>query len=315
MKFSLTFCLLFTLLSASAQITYETVFVDYDSAWQFKNLKIIPIRKKGGGGLPGYGGDLVPLGEALKKGLITVTERGSTSFENVHYLRFNTHTKKSVYISGGEIVSGGRQDRIVVRDTILRPSEKDQYVPVMCVEEGRWSEKEKKFEYGNFANNHLRKVVDSTPNQVLIWGEIDRQLQAGAFKNKSFAYLSRYQDKKYMLKHDEYFHFFMDKFARSDSNVVGFVALTGDKIIGTDVFAGTDLFYPQLDPLLHGYIDEAINSGAPVILKDPPVKRYMNALLKDEASQEAFVRDKGKIFRDGGMVIHVNTYTKDEPVQ
>lgn len=118
-----------------------------------------------------------------------------------------------------------------------------------------------------------------------------------------------------MLKHDEYFRFFMDKFAKTDSNVVGFVALTGDKIIGTDIFAGTDLFYPQLDPLLHGYIDEAINAGLPVLLKNPPVKRYMDALLKDEASQEEFVRDKGKIFKDGGMVIHVNTYTKDEPVK
>ena len=315
MKFSLTFCLLFSLLTASAQITYESVYVDYDSAWQFKNLKIIPVRKKGGGGMPGYGGDLVPLAEALKKGLVTVTERGTTAIENVHYLRFNTHTDKSVYISGGEIVAGGRQDRIVVRDTILRPSTKDQYVPVMCVEEGRWSDKEKKFEYGNFANNHLRKVLDSTPSQVLIWAEIDRQLQEGAFKNKTFSYLSRYQDKKYMLKHDEYFRYFMDKFAKTDSNVVGFVALTGDKIIGTDIFAATGLFYPQLDPLLHGYIDEAINSGLPVILKDPPVKRYMDALLKDEASQEAFVRDKGKIFKDGGVVIHVNTYTKDEPVK
>jgi len=314
-KFSLTFCLLLTLLSASAQLTYETVYVDYDSAWTFKNLKIIPVRKKGGGGLPGFGGDVVPLGEALKKGMVTVTERGTTSFENVHWLRLNTHTNKSVYISGGEIVAGGRQDRMIVHDTILKPSTKDQYVPVMCVEEGRWSDKEKKFEYGNYANNHLRKVMDSGHNQVLIWGEIDRQLQAGAFKNKSFAYLSRYQDKKYMTVHDEYFRFFMGKFAKTDSNVVGFVALTGDKIMGTDIFAGTDLFYPQLDPLLHGYIDEAVNAGAPVMLKDPPVKRYMDALLKDEASQEKFVRDKGTIFRDEGRVIHVNTYTKDEPVK
>ncbi|HVS95865.1 MAG TPA: DUF6569 family protein [Puia sp.] len=315
MKLSLTFCLLLTLLSASAQLTYETVYVDYDSAWTFRNLKIIPVRKKGGGGLPGFNGQMVPLGEALKKGIVTVTERGSTSFENVHWLRLNTHTDKSVYIAGGEIIGGGRQDRMIVHDTIIRPSSKDQYVPVMCVEEGRWSNKEKKFEYGNFANNHLRKVMDSAHNQVLIWGEIDRQLQAGAFKNKSFAYLSRYKDKKYMTVHDEYFHFFMDKFAKTDSNVVGFAALTGDKIIGTDIFASTDLFYPQLDPLLHGYIDEAVNAGAPVMLKDPPVKRYMDALLKDESSQEEFVRDKGSIFRDGGMVIHINTYTKDEAVK
>lgn len=311
----MTTCLFFTLLSASAQLTYETLYVDYDSAWTFKNLKIIPVRRKGGGGGPRPGGEIVPLYSALNKGLITVTERGTTALENVHWLRFNTHGKTPVYISGGEIISGGRQDRMIVRDTILQPMDKDQYVPVMCVEEGRWSDKEKKFAYGNFANNDLRKTLDSTHSQVQIWLEIQRQLQNGKFKNNTDAYLSRFQDKKYIQASNEYFKFFMDHFARTDSNVVGFVAITGDKIIGTDIFDGTDLFYPQLDPLLHGYIDEAMEAGKPVTLKDPPVKRYMGQLLKDEASQEAFVKDKGKIFKEGGHVIHVNTYTKETPVQ
>ena len=313
MKFFLTLGLFFCLLSTEAQITYETVYVDYDSAWQFKNLKIIPIRRKNPGGMPRGMGDVVTLSQALSKGLVSVTERGTTSFENVHWLRFNTHSNKSVYISGGEIISGGRQDRMIVRDTILHPSEKDQYVPVMCVEEGRWSEKEKKFGYGNYANTDLRKVLDSTHNQVLIWREVDRQLQAGGFKNNSLAYLSRYQDKKYIAASDEYYRFFRDKLARTDSNVVGFVAISGDKIIGSDVYNATDLFYNQADPLLHGYIDEAMQSGAPVTLKDPPVHRYMDKLLKDEASQAAFVRDNGAIFREGGVVVHINTLYKVTP--
>lgn len=313
MKFFLTLGLLFCLLSAGAQITYETVYVDYDSAWQFKNLKIIPIRRKNPGGTPSGMGDVVTLSQAMSKGLVTVTERGTTSFDNVHWLRFNTHSNKSVYISGGEIISGGRQDRMIIRDTILNPSEKDQYVPVMCVEEGRWSEKEKKFGYGNYANTGLRKVLDSTHNQVLIWREVDRQLQAGGFKNNSLAYLSRYRDKKYIKASDDYFNFFRDKLARTDSNVVGFVAVSGDKVIGSDVYNSTDVFYNQADPLLHGYIDEAMQSGAPVTLKDPPVHRYMDKLLKDEASQEAFVRDNGAIFREGGVVVHVNTFYKETP--
>jgi hypothetical protein len=74
----------------------------------------------------------------------------------------STRIRINRYISAaGEIIFGGRQDRMIIRDTILNPSEKDQYVPVMCVEEGRWSEKEKKFGYGNYANSDLRKVLDS----------------------------------------------------------------------------------------------------------------------------------------------------------
>ena len=304
----------FSLLSARAQLTYQTLAVDYDSAWQFKNLRIIPIRMKAGGGAPTGGGgqpDIVSLSQALKEGLVTVTERGTASIDNVHWLRFNTHTDKPVFIGGGEIVGGGRQDRMVIRDTILEPSVRDQYVPVMCVEEGRWSEKEKKFAYGNFANPHLRKVLDSTRNQVLVWREVDRQLQTGAFKNTTQSYLSRNIDKKFIQLNDEYFNFFRQKFMSTDSNVVGFVAISGDKVIGSDIFAGRNLFYQQLEPILKSYIDEAVLFGAPVKLPDPPIRRYIDKLLKDEASQEAFVRGNGKIFRQQGRVIHVNTFLKE----
>ncbi|HTR28160.1 MAG TPA: DUF6569 family protein [Puia sp.] len=312
MRCLLSLCFSFLLLSASAQITYETVYVDYDSSWLFRNLKIIPIRHKGGGGMPGSTGmDVVPLGEALSKGLVTVTERGTTSFENVHWLRFNTKSNKSVYIGGGEIITGGRQDRMIVRDTILNPSEKDQYVPVMCVEEGRWSEKEKKFGYGNYANSDLRKTLDSGKNQVLIWHEIDRQLQEGKFKNTTFAYESKWLDKKYVLQGEDYFKFFMDKFRRSDSTIVGFIALSGDKVIGSDVFDGTYLFYHQLEPLLRGYIDEALSGGAPVTVQETAVRRYADKLLKDEKTQEEFVKDNGKIFRMSGHVFHINTFVKE----
>lgn len=312
MKCLVSFLLLLCFVSGYGQLTYATLSVDYDSAVVFKNLKLIPIRRKGGGGEPGTAGEAVPLNQAISQGLVTVTERGTTSFENVHWLRFNTHSDKPVYIAGGEIIAGGRQDRMVIRDTILAPSPKDQYVPVMCVEEERWSEKEKKFAYGGFANMHLRKVLDSSRNQVLIWKEVADQLDSGKFKNKSLAYLSRNEDKKYVQAGDEYFRYFRDKFQQKDSTIVGFVAVSGNKIIGSDIFAGRHLFYQQLEPLLRGYIDEAILFGAPVSLPDPPVKKYMDKLLKDEPSQEEFVKKNGKIFRQNGQVVHVNTFLKDQ---
>jgi len=311
-KCLVSFLLLLCFASGYGQLTYATLSVDYDSAVVFKNLKLIPIRRKGGGGEPGTAGGAVPLNQAISQGLVTVTERGTTSFDNVHWLRFNTHSDKPVYIAGGEIIAGGRQDRMVIRDTILAPSPKDQYVPVMCVEEERWSEKEKKFAYGGFANMHLRKVLDSSRNQVLIWKEVADQLDSGKFKNKSLAYLSRNEDKKYVQAGDEYFRYFRDKFQQKDSTIVGFVAVSGNKIIGSDIFAGRHLFYQQLEPLLRGYIDEAILFGAPVSLPDPPVKKYMDKLLKDEPSQEEFVKKNGKIFRQNGQVVHVNTFLKDQ---
>jgi hypothetical protein len=291
---------------AFAQITYETVFVDYDSAWQYKNLKLIPIRqKKKPEGPPS---NLISLSQALSQGLATVTERGTASTENVHWLRINNNSNKSILINSGEIISGGRQDRMMMRDTILSPSEKDQYVQVMCVEEGRWSEKEKKLLYGNFANPRLRKVLDENKNQVLIWKEIDNQLQQGGFKSATNEYLSRTIEKKPTSFGEEYFNFFKEKFKKSDSTIVGFVAISGNKIIGSDIYAEANLFYNQLEPLLRGYTDEAAYFGTPVSIADKTVKDYIDKLLMDEKTQQEFVNKNGKIFRYNGRVIHINTF-------
>ena len=51
MKISLTIiCLFLCRLLEAQEITYDNVYVDYDSAIEFKNLRIIPIRPKNGFG-------------------------------------------------------------------------------------------------------------------------------------------------------------------------------------------------------------------------------------------------------------------------
>jgi len=293
-------------MAVQAQLTYETLYVDYDSVWEFKNLKIIPIHPKHGqgNGLPG----VITLSQAIQQGLATITERGTASTENVHFLRINNHSDKSLLISSGELIAGGRQDRMVAHDTILAPDGKDQYIPVMCVEENRWSEKEKKFVYSNFANPYLRKVLEQNKNQVLIWKEISTELDQGQIKSKTLAYLSRNADKKMVFANEEYFKFFQNKFQHADSSIVGFLAISGNKVIGSDIFNDRNLFYGQLNPLLHGYIDGAVLYGAPPKMPLDDIKEYMDKLLKDEHSQEAFVKYNGKIFRHQGQVVHVNTF-------
>ena len=310
LKYLLFWWLLMVSQKALSQITYETVWVDYDSAWQYKNLKIIPIRGKNHPGNPLLGGpgNIISLSQALNSGLATISERGTASTENVHWLRINNHSDKSILINSGEVISGGRQDRIVSRDTIMAPSPRDEYIPVMCVEEERWSDKEKKFTHSNFANSRLRKAVDISKNQVLIWREIGNQLEQGGVKSNTLAYLSRSLDKKNLPLSDDYFQYFLKKFRESDSTIVGFVCLSGNKIIGSDIYAGTNLFYPQLEPLLRGYIDDALFFGSPVTLPDKPVREYMDKILTDTHTQEEFVPRNGKIFRQFGQVIHINTF-------
>ncbi|HYF33381.1 MAG TPA: DUF6569 family protein [Chitinophagaceae bacterium] len=292
-----------------AQLTYENLHVDYDSAWQYKNLKVIPIRWKGAGnpGLP-VTGETITLNEALQKGLARVSERGSASTENVHWLIIENLSHKNIFIPGGDIIAGGRQDRMITRDTIMLARESRMQVPVMCVEEGRWSDREKKFVYQKQANMHLRKVLDKSRNQVLIWREIFNELDKDKVKAATFSYLARNQDKKFAALEKEYWDHFQQRFKNSDSTVIGIVCVSGDKVIGCDIFAGTNLFYGQLQPMLLGYIDEAIVHGATITAPDAKVKAYMDELLRSEASQQAFIRERGKAFYHNGKIIHITTY-------
>lgn len=306
MRLFLLILVFFSWFSASSQLTYRELSVEYDSAMEYRNLKIIPIvRKPQGGGAP----RMLSLGQAIQSGQVVVSERGTASTENVHWLRINNKTNLPLFIASGEIIMGGRQDRMVLRDTILVPvGGRDQYVSVMCVEEDRWSDKEKKFAYLGFANPSLRKVVDQSRNQVLIWKEIFEQLDSHKIKSPTLAYASQQLDKKNSLMEAEYLEYFNRRVQKSDSNWIGFVCMTGDRILGADIFISENMFYNEWQSLAKGFILEAINRGRPVKVDDERVKKYLDKFLTDEKSQEAYLKKNGKIFRYDGKVIHLTAF-------
>lgn len=288
-----------------AQLTYETVGVDYDSAWKYKSLQLVPIRAKGPGG---GGGNTISLSRAIREGLVTMSERGSASTENVHWLRLNNRSDKTLYISSGETFSGGRQDRMVSADTLLRPTGRDQYIPVMCIEEGRWSEKERKIVYVDYADVALRRVLDRSHNQVLVWKEVLAQLDSAGVKAPTLAYHAFQQNKTIVAKEDEYLRFFSDRLRNADSSIIGIICVTGGRVIGSDIFRDRNMFFDELEPLLRGYIREAVLRGSEPVLPDKDIKLYMDKILTNEKMQDDYCRKNGKIFRDAGRVIHVTSY-------
>ena len=309
MKKLLTICFLFLFVQEiCSQITYDQVLVDYDSAIEYKNLKLIPVRRKGPAN-PG-GADLISLNAAIRKGYVQVSERGTASTENVHWLRIKNNSKNPVFIASGELLAGGRQDRVVTNDTVLLPNGRDQYVSVMCVEENRWSKKEKKFTYQNYANPKLRRVIDHERNQLLIWKEIFHQLDSSKIVAPTLSYVSRRIEKKLITPQDEYMRHFRQRIKQQDSSIVGFVCVTGNKVMGSDIFSFGNLFYEEMDALLHGYVEEAISYGAKPVMRDEQIMTYTDKFLKDEGRQEQYLKKNGKMFRFQGKVIHITSYSE-----
>jgi len=76
----------------------------------------------------------LPLEEALKLGLVTVTEQAQAT---VPELMATSTAETPVVLVGGEQVIGGLQNR-VLNTTILVAAHVTQPIPVTCVEAGRW---------------------------------------------------------------------------------------------------------------------------------------------------------------------------------
>ena len=74
------------------------------------------------------------LAEALQKGFIDVHETG-----NVQELQIENNGSEPVFVQLGDIVKGGRQDRVLTVSLVLEPKSGRVPIGAFCVEQGRWS--------------------------------------------------------------------------------------------------------------------------------------------------------------------------------
>jgi hypothetical protein len=74
------------------------------------------------------------LEEALAKGRVKVSEIGS-----VNELTIENVGDDEVFVQAGDIVKGGRQDRVLSVDLLLPPRSGRVFIAAFCVEPGRWS--------------------------------------------------------------------------------------------------------------------------------------------------------------------------------
>jgi hypothetical protein len=87
--------------------------------------------------------DFLTLAEAIEAGLARVGESGS-----VGHVYVINNSCQPLYIMCGEVIFGGKQDRIIAQDTVIPGEKGKKYdVSVFCVESGRWRESEAGFSF------------------------------------------------------------------------------------------------------------------------------------------------------------------------
>src|SRR6202048_3332566 len=87
--------------------------------------------------------DVLTLDEARARGALTVVERAQASVPD---LIAENRGKAHVLLLAGEILIGGKQNRVLREDLLLPPLSGPRNVSVYCVEQGRWNEGRKDFE-------------------------------------------------------------------------------------------------------------------------------------------------------------------------
>ncbi len=111
------------------------------------NLSIFPVV----GGAENDTGRLLTLDEGLRAGSVVVTEAGSLqglvrhgspiprqSGAEVNRLVLINNSDRPLLLLAGEIVTGGKQDRVIGVDRIVPPKSGPIDLSVFCVEPGRW---------------------------------------------------------------------------------------------------------------------------------------------------------------------------------
>jgi ARG/rhodanese/phosphatase superfamily protein len=131
--------------------------------------------------------EFATLDEALSSGHAVVTEQGDylrrsrdgrlpqdfSSGAQVNQLVLINRGKKPLVLLAGEVVSGGKQDRIIAKDRIVPVGAAPLPLDVFCVEHGRWTGGSDKFSAGNLmVHPSVREQAAVEQSQSQVWAAV-----------------------------------------------------------------------------------------------------------------------------------------------
>jgi len=258
------------------------------AAVRHENLTIFPVLSD----QANRRADLITLDEGLRLGNVTITELGGdgnarpidgsqvSSRAEVNRLALTNKSGRPLVLIAGEMILGGRQDRIVGHDCIIEASETPVPLDVFCVEHGRWSGG---FAFGESARNvtsdqsagkgevinlaatgaplarpEIREKAQAKKSQEQVWSSVAETVTVSGTRTSTGTLKSVYEDKAVNRKIDAYERALRDSL--SAETIVGVVAAIGDKVISADVFADHSLFQAYWPKMLKSYAVEAVST-------------------------------------------------------
>ncbi len=218
--------------------------------------------------------DILTLQEAMEQGVLTVHETSSVNELVVE----NKSSRHEVFIQSGDIVKGGKQDRVLSVDIIVPAGSGKMAIEAFCVEAGRWQQRGEE-NAGQFSSSkerivskELKLAAGKERSQTEVWkkvSETQEKLSAnvGASVNADASATSlqlSLENGQVAASVDDYVKALAGIVDGKD-DVIGYAFAINGKINSADVYASSDLFKKLWPRLVKASATEAVaESNAPV---------------------------------------------------
>jgi len=285
---------------------------DTDQGWHlansisYENMTVFPI-------IAGHDSDtsaFATLDEALASGDAIVTEQGNylrrtrnggarpATGAQVNELVLVNRGKRPLLLLAGEVVSGGKQDRIIGKDRIVPVGAEPLPLDVFCVEHGRWTGGSDRFAAAKtIVKPSVREEAAFNQDQQKVWAAVrgenepqtgnGRGVSAGAASQTVIvteaapvistqqlgtvmtseaptqSYKKIYESDRVASRVESFAREIEKRFnrARKDmkgERVVGVIIAYGGEVAWGDAFASSELFETYWPKLLRSYVVEAL---------------------------------------------------------
>ena len=270
----------------------------------------------------------VTLDEAKERRLVVVYETS-----DVNTLLIANVSKDEVFIQSGDIVKGGKQDRVIKEDMILQSISGKVPIAVFCVEQGRWTQRGKEsagqFESSKqaIAGNKMKMAVRGDAGQRAVWDKVadaqrrlSQNLAAPVQSAQSASSFQLTLESEKLRESAHAYESAMTPIIDRYKDAIGYVVAVNGKVTSADVYASPALFRKLFPKLIASAAVEAIAADRSVPSAAPPSYDEVKAVVagpKDakpgtaqKVNERTEVRKKesaaGVSFetRDGGAAVH-----------
>jgi hypothetical protein len=217
---------------------------------------------------PDPGIEVLSLSAGMKGKQVVVHET-----DNVNRLTVVNKSDRHVFLQAGDIVRGGKQDRIIVNDLLLPPQSGKVPVAVFCVEQGRWNRRDNEpvRVFASSANaasgGNLKLAVREAKSQTEVWERVtvksrnlSRAVAARVSDERSPTSMELVLENKDVKKRIRPYVKKLSESVATHDDLVGVVAVVNGRIHSASLYNWPALFAQLWPKTLSGLAVEAVEA-------------------------------------------------------